>query len=99
MTTTLGNVNKGGSVDRLVECPLCKGDGCVVCYGSGVVKQRNLDRAREDDGALLRLWELIAAPVRCRRERTREQRRYLEQNEPPSRLDNLDREHRRPPGE
>jgi hypothetical protein len=102
MTTVLrgSQPNQGGSVDRLVECPLCKGLGCVVCHETGVVKQRNLDRAREpaDDGwseaALMRLWRMIVGPMRCRRERTREQRRYLEQNESPSRLDDLDRKHK-----
>jgi hypothetical protein len=103
VTTTLGNVNQGGIVDRLVECPLCKGDGCVVCYGTGVVKQRNLDRARENSGwseaALLRLWYMVTTPLERRRARIKAQRAWLEQNEPPSRLDNLDWERRRPPGE
>jgi hypothetical protein len=80
----------------LVECPLCKGQGCVICNETGFVKQRNLDRAREpDDAGLLRLWGMLTGPVRGRRERTRQQRAWLEAVDPPSRLDWEDRNHGR----
>jgi hypothetical protein len=90
-------------MDRLVECPLCKGLGCVICHETGVVKQRNLDRAREplpdlawSEAALLRLWRMVVGPLVCRRERTRQQRRWLEEmdQQSPSRLDAEDKRER-----
>jgi hypothetical protein len=86
------------SEPEMVECPMCKGaGGCPICT-DGFVKKSNLDRARENsrwsDDALTRLWGMVAGPMRCRRERVARQRAYLEMVEPPSRLDDLDREHK-----
>jgi len=92
----------GVVMERMTECPLCKGSGCVVCHESGVVKQRNLDRAQEplpdDDGwsdaALLRLFRMVVVRRRVRKQHRARVQRWLAENEPESRLDALDREHR-----
>jgi hypothetical protein len=61
-----------------------------------MVKKTNLERARENsrwpDDALMRLWAMVVSPMRCRRERTRQQRAWLEQHDEPSRLDRADRD-------
>lgn len=92
-------ITTGVAMERMTECPLCKGEGsrwgaggCPICV-NGLVKQRNLDRSREDTAgslALLRFCELLVAPVKRRRERTRQQRAWLEANDQPSRLDRAD---------
>ena len=53
---------------ELVKCPCCDG-GCVVCYGTGLVKRSNMERARQNDAwpesALLRLYRMITMPQSC----------------------------------
>lgn len=95
-------MTSGVAMERMTECPLCKGEGshwgaggCPICV-NGLVKQRNLDRSREDAAgslALLRFFELVG-PVKRWRERTRQQRAWLEENDLPSKLDRADWDHR-----
>lgn len=103
----------GVVVERMTECPICKGQGslwgasgCPVCT-NGMVKQRNLDRASEPlpgsgwpVDALDRLWYMVTTRAQRRRIRNKAMRAYLEANDTPSNLDRLDRKpkHRRTEG-
>jgi hypothetical protein len=62
MTVLRGSqLEQGESMAEMVECPCCRGGGCVVCHGWGRVKRANLDRARDgwDPEALNRLTVMV----------------------------------------
>jgi hypothetical protein len=87
-----GDVMTGGSaLEKMTECPSCRSKGCGVCFGTGAVKQANVDRAREG-------WVGFGPSLgqRWREHRAKKAwvRQWLEQHEPLSRLDNADREHK-----
>jgi hypothetical protein len=92
---TKGDAMTGGIVmEKMVSCPLCKGGGCAICRETGVVKQANVDRAR--DGGWVGFGPTLGQRWREHRAKKAWVRKMLEQYD--SELSRLDREDRRERG-
>lgn len=78
----------GGVVlEKMVLCPLCGGGGCAICREKGVVKQANVDRARD---GWVGFGPTLSQRWREHRARKAWVRQMLEQHDGPSRLDRED---------